>query len=882
MKRKITAILMATSILAANNAVLAQENGIFSKNTELLQAFDIIKTSEDLQEDAYVTRGEFAQYLAGAMRISSGRAVGFTDVSEEYIDAVSALEKYNIVYGNGAEFRPDDIITTCDAAVMVMRALGYEKIAQLQGGYPNGYLSMAGDEGVLDGIENQAGDYATLDTVMKMLCNMLETEMYVVKLSGADVNYEQGKTFMEQYYNAYKATGILQGNYEVNINGVAPNGNKNSVTFDYNEYNTDLDLSDYLGYNLKIYYTSQDGENTIIYAEEAKQNNVYVISGYDITDFDSDNYELEYENENKTKKLRFYNGTEFILNGEYVNNTTQTDMLPKDGVLKAVDNNSDGKIDVFFITKYDYAIAQNISLNGEFITDKITNKKLTIDNEVKIIKEDENISLGDVAEDSLLELMYNSEGVLKQMRVYDKNEGICNGADPENYLIDGEKTELSEFYGKSKNAGKTETPVLGNLVTYWKNGDGRIVWLTCDTSEKFLYAYLIKAYKDDEIERGVFKVLSQDGSFERVTMTENVKFNETKAKGTELVENEEFADGFGNTKRQLIMYSKNAKGEMNKLFTARDTLQDAVAGGVDKDFAQNYGDVETILKNGDKFSLDFYTQTSIRHVKGQFYSTYGITEQTAIFNVPEPSDTDVEDDDFCIGTTSQFEGDKLYGNLYFYDFDENLNAACLVHYGSKTETFSGGGVIVVDSVTQEVNAENEIKPKVTGYRNGKAVEYTGEDSEYISKESAWGTLMGENYADIGWNDLKKGDIMFISLNKDNEINAYRLIAHNVKSLKADYMLGGYSSTEVINGRDSYGASQFLTGVVYKKESGYFFVKTKTTAGIEVIRRLKATGGIYNLQKNKLNIASFNDISVGDRVAVKCSYDVPAETVIIEG
>lgn len=881
MKKKITAFLMTASFLASNTVFGKDTEKEFSKNTEILSAFNIIELSDDLQQDAYVTRGEFAKYLSSAMQIMPDNKTGFTDVFDEHLKAVSALEKYNIVYGNGNEFRPDDMITTCDAAVMIMRALGYEQLAQMSGGYPGGYLSLAESEGIFDGIDTAIYDYATSETIMRMLCNMLEANIYVVELSGSKTTYEQGKTFMEQYYEAYETTGILQGNNELNINGSQAARNKDSVVLDYNEYTSKIDLSEYLGYNLKIYYTSTDGENTIIYAEEAKKNKAEVVSGYDIENFDLNNYVLEYENETKMKKLKFYNGTTFILNGEFVTDIDNTEIIPKDGKVKAVDNNGDGKIDVFFINKYEYAVAGSISLNKEFIIDDITNKKIMLDDDdVKITKDGEKIDLKDITEDSLLEMMYGKNGEIKEIHVYEKNTGICSGFGYEDVAIDGEKSDFSKFYLEKKEAKKTEDIVVGNAVTYWKNSAGRIVWLTCDTNEKLVYAYLIRAYMDDDGERGIFKVFASNGEVERITAAEKIKLNEIKVDGADVTKRSEFLDDYGNTKRQLIMYSKNSRGEMNRLFTARDTLQDAVSGGADKDFAESYGDVETIFKNKDKFSIDYYTESKIRYVKGQFYSTYGITEETTIFNVPDPSVANVSDDDFYIGETSQFRSDELYGDLYFYDFNENLNAACLVHYGSKTENI-GSTLLVVDSVNLAIDDDNEIKPCITGYQNGKLVEYMGEDAEYLSRDSEWGTLVGKNYANIGWQNLKKGDILFIGFNKDNEINAYKVIAHDVKNLKTDYMLGGYSNIMVIDGRDSYGGSQFCTGVVSKTEKGYFFVRTKTTTGVEVIRRLKAAGGVYSLQKKKLTLASFDDISVGDRVAVKCSFDIPAETIIVE-
>ena len=90
---------MTASFLASNTVFGKDTEKEFSKNTEILSAFNIIELSDDLQQDAYVTRGEFAKYLSSAMQIMPDNKTGFTDVFDEHLKAVSALEKYNIVYG---------------------------------------------------------------------------------------------------------------------------------------------------------------------------------------------------------------------------------------------------------------------------------------------------------------------------------------------------------------------------------------------------------------------------------------------------------------------------------------------------------------------------------------------------------------------------------------------------------------------------------------------------------------------------------------------------------------------------------------------------------------------------------------------------------------
>lgn len=879
MKKRLAAFLLLLSMLPAGIGYAETNDTTFSNDLDMLSAFGIIETDGGEQSDAYVTRGDFAKYLACAMNLMPYDKTEFIDVDNDYLEAISALEKNSVVLGNGIEYKPNDIITNQDAAVMIMRALGYTKAAEFAGGYPSGYLSYAASVGVTSGIK--INEYARMDTIAKMLCNMLEADIYVMNItSGNSYSYEKGETFMERYYDAYKITGVLQGNNNVNINGLPTNKDKNTVIFEYQNYLTAIDLSDYIGCKLTVYYTSIDSENTIIFAKEHKNNTITTISGYDIEELDKDNFNLTYDVNGKNKNLKFYNGTNFILNSEYVTDIENTDLNPDDGEIRAIDNNGDGKIDVFFVTKNDYLIVKNFSINDEFIVDKITGEKIGLElEELVITKDGEAVNTDRITVNSLLEIIKSFDGKIKEIKVFDSNTGIIKSSSEDEINIDGESLGVSDFYREKKSLGKKVK--IGNTVTYYKNGAERVIWIDEDMKTE-RYGYLISIFTDEDTERDVFKLLTSDGTIEKIPAAEKVTFNDIKINGSGIKAREEFTNDVTGVSRQLLKYTKNSRGEINKLYTARDTLEDAVNKGADREFTASYGDIEAIFANKDKFSLDYYTTTeTIRHVKGQFNSTYGINANTVIYNVPEPGTIDVQDDDYYLGTMSQFAGDKKYGNLYFYDFDETLNASVLVNYRAKTEKIDEKLYFLVDSVKYAVDENDEVRACVSGYSNGKYVEFMGKDIDYLSQKSEWGSLNNKDYSNIGWNDLKKGDILFYSLDHENRITAYSLCAHDVAALNTDYFIGGYSNLAVIDGRDGYGGTQFCTGTVTGVEDGYFFVNTKTTKGIDVIRRLQSAGDIYSLKNNKLYESDFNDLAKSDRVAVMCRYDVPAITIIIK-
>ena len=197
MKRILTLCVFLMSLTLALPA-FAQDN-VFENNLEMLDAFDIIEASGNEQADTLVTRGEFAKYLAAALKFPPCETTSFNDVKGSDITSVATLEQHGIVRGSRGSFLPDDIIKTTDAVVMIMRAIGYELPAQESGGYAGGYMSQAAEADILTNIENLSG-YADLETAVQLLCNMLEANVYIVdKIVGDKFSYVRGDTFLEEY-----------------------------------------------------------------------------------------------------------------------------------------------------------------------------------------------------------------------------------------------------------------------------------------------------------------------------------------------------------------------------------------------------------------------------------------------------------------------------------------------------------------------------------------------------------------------------------------------------------------------------------------------------------------------------------------------------------
>lgn len=80
-------------------------------------------------------------------------------------------------YGNG-KFGPSDPVTFEQAVTMVVRAIGENDKATFYGGYPNGYLRVADENNLLNGIQAVQGQGLSRGAVATLLYNYYITQNY--------------------------------------------------------------------------------------------------------------------------------------------------------------------------------------------------------------------------------------------------------------------------------------------------------------------------------------------------------------------------------------------------------------------------------------------------------------------------------------------------------------------------------------------------------------------------------------------------------------------------------------------------------------------------------------------------------------------------------
>lgn len=160
--------------------------GVFAhteKDREMIINCGLLKDENgNIRLEDNITRAEFCRLICNVLGFSDvadadiSNIDKFDDVSEEHPlhNYIYMAKKLGLVIGNGSGmFMPDDAIVFCDATKIIVCAMGYDGMAKAHGGYPNGYIMVGMECGVLK-MNGQIRDEVKRSAAVDMICNALD------------------------------------------------------------------------------------------------------------------------------------------------------------------------------------------------------------------------------------------------------------------------------------------------------------------------------------------------------------------------------------------------------------------------------------------------------------------------------------------------------------------------------------------------------------------------------------------------------------------------------------------------------------------------------------------------------------------------------------
>lgn len=150
----------------------------------------------NLRLDETVTRAEMAKMIVTAMCLGEGLVktdTVFEDVTEAYWASgyINAAYQMGIINGKSETvFDPEANVTYEEAVKMLVCATGYAEMAIANGGYPFGFMIIAGQRGFLEGLDVVATEDAVRGNIAAMVNNTLDIPLMFQVGFGANIVFQ--------------------------------------------------------------------------------------------------------------------------------------------------------------------------------------------------------------------------------------------------------------------------------------------------------------------------------------------------------------------------------------------------------------------------------------------------------------------------------------------------------------------------------------------------------------------------------------------------------------------------------------------------------------------------------------------------------------------
>lgn len=465
-----------------------------------------------------VTRAEFVGAMAKVFKLDTSVQYEqfFEDVSvsNEYASAIrQACELGWISYADA--FRPTNAVTYSEAVKIAVSAMGYDDVAQAQGGYPTGYFWVANKIGITDRLSMTDDLTLTKDELMIFIENMMNAKIAKLVGNGIMTTYSTEETLMKAYYDIYKIKGIIDATKHSSLTSETDEFPRDMISINGVSYYYDGYSDDYLGYNVHAYcrYDEETDVTKVVYLKFLN-NEVYEYSTGEYSGFANGKIKFDVEDGKTTDSYKVEDAYTFVYNGKKMSDKSDITTLFKDGngFIKLVDNDADGVIEVISLDDYKYIYVSEVDGETETIADNNSGENNVVleDTEYVIYNENgEEVGFEDIKIGSVVAVAVSKDSKIAKLILCD---GIVSGS-PSSYGSDGiavfdgveyeESPYFKKYYGTSYNKNEGGVYYLGinnHIVAYSAVGT------------KMTYGYVIQAQETYGIDSTTkMKLLNDSG-----------------------------------------------------------------------------------------------------------------------------------------------------------------------------------------------------------------------------------------------------------------------------------------------------------------------------------------------------------------------------------
>ncbi|MBE7011666.1 MAG: S-layer homology domain-containing protein [Ruminococcaceae bacterium] len=760
----------------------------FEEAAEVLGALGIMvgdKGTGNFRPDDDIKRSEMAKvavYSSGLEDVAnnSNSPSRFPDVSSKHwaLGAINVADSQGMVIGDtNGRFRPNDSVSFQEAVTIIVRAMGYEPVAQANGGFPGGYMYVASTNQLLKGISSNAKSAATRGDVAQLVFNALTVNLMEQTGYGTNISYEVvDKTLLLDKLNVEKGYGQVTGTSETTLNG------GNTVAEDRIQINNEVFIEgtsgakQLLGHNV-VYYAridaTSDEKTVIVVRSQASKNNTLTLNSDDITatgGTTADGITITYSTENMSnpKTVTTVSNPVFIYNGKYDTQITPENLKINSGNLILLDTDVNNVYDIVFVNEFTNIVVDTVSTVTGRVTDKYNGTSIVLDPEEEtvqytLIKDGVEIQTSDLEEWNVIS--YTTSRDKELIRGYVTDESVSgtvtqissNGAirfNDETTSYKVAKSYPNEI--KIRDTGRFYLDYEGKIAAVDKSAT-----TSDDKNARELYGYLVNAAETGTLDTDVqFKIFTEKGETNVYGSANRIRLNGTygitpaEVLGT-------IAPG-GTVTPQLITFRTNADDKITSINTAFDNTA-------------------TGAPNTEKFTLNISKQGMIYKSSSSKLGDVTIDPQTIIFDIPANAGTDT--DKYAVRKKSMFTNDGSY-DVKIYDLAESYTAGIVVVTNSTGIASAEAPIVLVDELAEAQNEEYEAIDVLYGLSEGKNVTING---------SSTGVFIKNNQP------LTRGDIIQYSTNTKGEADEIQLL-FNVDEKTTEFTRDVSTDLKTVYGR----------------------------------------------------------------------------------
>lgn len=672
----------------------------YAKDIQLLCNLGIVNGDDDgnFNPDNAVSRVEFLTivlrtlYDNESLYLSAGDEYAFDDVPKSHwaYHETCFMRLMKMTEGVGDNnFDPTATIALRDAVKILVSALGYQDVAETEGGYPNGYLRVASTIGLMDNAAAQNGEAMTRAEVAHLVAGALDIED----------NTESKKTILEKRKYAV-IEGSVDAVYELQMGKVLTPG---QIQIGGKVYNTDITLLlqpeiELVGRRVIAYY-SVDAD-AIIHIEAKGEQDVLVIKSRDISGTPTISEYKYFDANNKIRTERIENGI-VIYNGEMLGSgqITASKLKPNSGEVTLMDTDGNGVYDMVYVKSYDvYAVRAKA---GEKIYDRL-GKTLDLADIEDIYVYDGNteVTFDDIKDNDVISVMMSPSG--ERAWIYINRETAEGRIDATRTKgtatlceIDGAECYIGYNYSRelSRNNSNAVSLKPGEYRKVYFDIYGEIAFAeaTEATAKYPNYAYLVSAQTSAEThdQAAVVRLLTMNNKFENFVISVDEKIRFGRLSGGSYTTTKEDADTIAqtlkNNTKKLVTYELDETGKLTKICLpgrSGDSLE---------------------LSEDQAFSMPY----SNKVVNNKFY----VDMNTACFDIPFRGNYE---EYLQAGSYNDIlsSGNK---ELALYDIEPDGRIGALICSNSITERFTeskGEYEVILDYVNAPILFVNDIVTRV--------------------------------------------------------------------------------------------------------------------------------------------------------------------------